>query len=553
MTMFNMKHAALLVGYLISVAFAAPDLASDPNVIPRAATTFSNPVLWEDHPDLDVFRVGDVFYYSSSTFAYSPGAPVLKSYDLVNWEPVSHSVPELNFGAKYNLNGSGRGYVKGIWASSLRYRASNDMFYWIGCVESNKTYIWTAPGTSAAKNKGEVANWTWSSHPPINTCYYDCGLLIDDDDTMYVAYGNPRIQVAQLSPDGLTQVKSQQVYAPSSGETIEGSRMYKINGTYYILVTKPADSEYVLKSKSPFGPYESRSLVSRISGPLASAGYSHQGGIVSTPDNKWYYVAFMDAYPGGRIPVVAPLTWTADGWPQVVTDNGRWGSTYPVPIQSNRTVTSPLGTDEFKSAQLSHEWEWNHNPDKSKFMLLPGGGLVLQTASVTTDLFDARNTLTHRIIGPKSTGTFRINVAKMQDGDRAGAILFRDRSAYIGVHRDRNTAAIVVVNGLTMAEGTWATAAKGTVATRGPTVDNGSGDIWLRIQADVTPAFGLTQERTATFSYSADGTRFTALGSPFALSNSWRYFTGYRYGVFNFGTKALGGEVVVKSFAMQLV
>ncbi len=60
-----------------------------------------------------MFRVGDVFYYSSSTFAYSPGAPVLKSYDLVKWEPVSHSVPQLNFGAKYNLNGSGQAYVKG--------------------------------------------------------------------------------------------------------------------------------------------------------------------------------------------------------------------------------------------------------------------------------------------------------------------------------------------------------------------------------------------------------------------------------------------------------
>lgn len=66
----------------------------------KRADTFSNPVLWEDHPDLDVFRIGDVFYYPSSTFAYSPGAPVLKSYDLVNWEPVSHSVPELNFGDK---------------------------------------------------------------------------------------------------------------------------------------------------------------------------------------------------------------------------------------------------------------------------------------------------------------------------------------------------------------------------------------------------------------------------------------------------------------------
>ncbi|KAK3312358.1 arabinoxylan hydrolase [Apodospora peruviana] len=532
-------------------------LATENPVSPRAAAaaTFNNPVIWEDHPDLDVFRVGDVFYYSSSTFAYSPGAPVLRSYDLVNWEAVSHSVPELNFGAKYNLNGSGSGYVKGIWASSLRYRPSTDTFHWMGCVESGKTYIWTAPGNGAAQKRGEVSEWTWTNHPPINTCYYDCGILVDDDkdETMYVAYGNPNIRVAQLSKDGLTQVKTQQVY--TSSETIEGSRMYKINGTYYILVTRPAYAEYVLKSTSgPFGPYTMKTLVSRINGPLANAGFSHQGGIVNTPDNKWYYVAFMDSYPSGRIPVVAPLTWTADGWPQLVADgSGGWGKSYPIPVQTNKTVASPIGvsTDEFKGTQLSHEWEWNHNPDKTKFRLVEGSGLVLQTADVTTDLFAARNTLTHRIIGPKSTGTFRIDVSKMGDGDRAGMVLFRDRSAYIGVHKDGSTSTVVTVNALTMSEGSWTTTAKGTVAAKGPTVSGG--DIWLRIQADITPAFGMTQERTATFSYSTDGKTFTALGPAFAMTNSWTYFTGYRYGVFNFATKALGGEVAVRSFSMQLV
>ena len=55
------------------------------------AATFQNPVLWEDLPDIEVFRVDDTFYYTSSTFHYSPGAPVLRSYDLVNWEYVGHS------------------------------------------------------------------------------------------------------------------------------------------------------------------------------------------------------------------------------------------------------------------------------------------------------------------------------------------------------------------------------------------------------------------------------------------------------------------------------
>ncbi|KAM7182851.1 glycoside hydrolase family 43 protein [Naviculisporaceae sp. PSN 640] len=545
-----MKSLHTLAAALAASPLGVRSAPGPGNVLPRA-TTLTNPVLWQDHPDLDVFRVGDVFYYSSSTFAYSPGAPVLRSYDLANWEPVSHSVPELNFGSKYYLNGSGTAYVKGIWASSLRYRASNDKFYWMGCVEG-KTHIWTSPGNGAAKNKGEVSNWNWTPNKPINSCYYDCGILVDDDDTMFVVYGNTDISVAQLSADGLTPVKQQSVYKHS--ETIEGARMYKINGYYYILVTRPAYAEYVLRSKSPFGPYTMKTLVSRINGPLSNAGFAHQGGLIDTQDGKWYYAAFLDAYPGGRIPVLAPLTWSSDGWPQLVTDNGNWGKNYPIPVQTTKTVASPVRSDNFTGTSLSHEWEWNHNPDKTKYRLLGGteGGLLLQTADVTTDLFAARNTLTHRILGPKSSGTFRLNISKMKDGDRAGAVLFRDRSAYIGVHKEGETSTIVMVNGLTLSEDNWSTTGRGTVAAKGPTV-TGGGDIWFRIIADITPAFGTNTERTARFEYSTDGIKFTGLGPAFGMTNSWRYFTGYRFGVFNFATKARGGEVTVKSFGMQLV
>jgi beta-xylosidase len=546
--------------FVLFFALFIPSVASlpkDSTLNPRA-TSFNNPVLWEDYPDLDVFRVGSVFYYSSSTFAYSPGAPLLKSYDLVNWTPATHSVPKLNFGDKYDLTGGTPArYVKGIWASTARYRASNDKFYWYGCVDG-QTYIWTSSGTNASANNGEVAPsaWNWQPHPPIPTCYYDSGVLIDDDDTMYVTYGNPTIHVAQLSPDGLTQVSTRLVYTHPGGTTIEGARMYKAKGAYYILVTRPADAEFVLKSTSgPFGPYTSRPLVDRIAGPLEHAGFAHQGGMVDTTNGDWYYVAFLDAYPGGRIPVVAPLRWTSDGWPEVVTDaQGRWGTSYPVPVQTDKTVEGSDGLDEFRGGKLSQFWEWNHNPDESKFSLGGGeGGLVLRTASVTGDLFSARNTLTRRIAGPKSRGTFRLDVSKMRDGDRAGAVLFRDRGAYIGVWKQGNEARIVMVDGLLLAEGTWTTASTGKTAATGPVVSK-TDDVWFRIEADITPAFGTNTERTTTFSYSVDGGKtFLRLGPAFAMSNSWRYFTGYRFGVFNFGTKSLGGEVKVKSFKMDMM
>lgn len=164
------------------------------------SSTFTNPVLWEDLPDPEVLRVGDIYYMSVSSFHFSPGAPILKSSNLVDWEYVGHSVPEIPPSSRFSLDSKRpTAYGKGVWASTLKYRESNGLFYFYSAVQgTDKTYIYTA------KSPGDV----WTAHPPIERFYYDLGLLIDDDDTMYIAYGTKTIEVAQLSPDGLTEVTS---------------------------------------------------------------------------------------------------------------------------------------------------------------------------------------------------------------------------------------------------------------------------------------------------------------------------------------------------------
>ncbi|KAI1867666.1 hypothetical protein JX265_007468 [Neoarthrinium moseri] len=547
--MSGLKVAGLLGIALAGIASASP-LSPDK----RQSSTYANPILWEDLPDLDVFRVGDVYYYSSSTFAYSPGAPILKSYDLANWTPVSHSVPSLDFGStKYNLaSSSDRAYVKGIWASTMRYRESTDTFYWIGCIEFSKTYIYTASGTNARNNNGEVDSWDWKQAAVLDTCYYDCGLLIDDDDTMYVAYGSTNsngLSVAQLSSDGLSQVTTKQVF--TSDTYFEGSHMYKINGYYWIIPTKVATGEWALRSKNPFGPYEDKIFFDQVKGPLSNAGNAHQGGMVEAADGKWHYIAFLDSYPGGRIPVMAPITWDAEGWPQITLNGtGAWGLSYDMPVSTSKTVPGPTGKDSFTGSALSAQWEWNHNPDTSKFSLAGGdGGLILKTATVTDDLFTARNTLTHRILGPKSEAVFEFDISKMADGDRAGAALFRDWSAYIGVHKEGNTATLVYVNDVTLNDD-WTTKSKGTVAATGPTLT--ASTVYLRIVADITPALNLNPVREGVFSYSLDGQNWTQLGGSFLLRNSYTFFMGYRFAAFNFATKALGGQATLRSFSMEL-
>ncbi|WP_432140180.1 glycoside hydrolase family 43 protein, partial [Streptomyces sp. bgisy154] len=497
-----------------------------------AAAQITNPVIWQDFADIDIIRVGDTYYYSASTMHYSPGAPILRSYDLVNWEFAGHSVPRLDFGSKYDLDG-GRGYVRGVWASSLAHRPGNNTFYWLGQIDFARTYVYTA----------STVEGPWTRHTTL-PAYYDAGLLVDSDDTLYVAYGNTQISVAQLSADARTQVRAQQVFStPSSIGTLEGSRFYKINGNYYIFVTRPANGQYILRSTSgPFGPYTLRQLLLDLPGPVSGGGVPHQGGLVQTQNGQWYYMAFVDAYPGGRVPVLAPVTWTSDGWPRLQLVNGAWGTTYAAPDlpPPPRQVEPLTGVDTFDGTTLKPKWEWNHNPDTTKYTV--DNGLTLRTATVTGDLYSARNTLTHRIQGPTSTATVTVDYSGMRDGDRAGLALLRDSSAWIGVARDNGSTRVVMVDGITM-DNNWNTTSTGTEAAG--TVVSG-GRIWLRATADIRPGAG----RQALFSYSTDGTRYTRLGPGFTLKNAWQFFMGYRFALFNHATRALGGAVRVTRFEL---
>ncbi|GAA3454920.1 family 43 glycosylhydrolase [Dactylosporangium matsuzakiense] len=499
---------------------------------PGPTGQFTNPVIWQDFADGDIIRVGDTYYYSASTMHYSPGAPILRSYDLVNWEYAGHSVPNLDFDSNaYNLSG-GRAYVKGIWASALNYRSSNSTFYWLGCTEFNRTYVYSSTSIDSG----------WSKKARINKCYYDAGLLFDND-TPYVAYGNTTISVAQLSSDLTSEVRSQTVYqTPSSIGTLEGSRMYKRGNYYYIWVTRPANGQYVLRSTSPWGPYEQRQVLLNTPGPISGGGVPHQGGLVQTQNGDWYYMAFTDAYPGGRVPTLAPISWSGD-WPVLQTVNGAWGVNYPKPnITTTKTVKPMIGTDTFTGTGLGPQWEWNHNPDNTKWST--GSGLRLQTATVTGDLYNARNTLTQRIQGPSSTATVELDYSAMADGDRSGLAMLRDSSAWIGIQRDNGAARVTMVNGLTM-DGSWNTTGTGTVAAA---ANVSGGRIWLRATADIRPGSG----RQARFSYSTDGTNFIALGPAFTLNNAWQFFMGYRYAVFNYATRSLGGAVTVRSFTQSV-
>jgi len=86
-----------------------------------------NPIIYADVPDMSMIRVGDVYYMSSTTMHMSPGVPIMKSEDLVNWRLVSYAYDTLANMDDMNLANGKSTYGRGSWASSIRYH--NGMYY----------------------------------------------------------------------------------------------------------------------------------------------------------------------------------------------------------------------------------------------------------------------------------------------------------------------------------------------------------------------------------------------------------------------------------------
>ena len=78
----------------------------------------------------------------STTMFFSPGAPIMKSKDLVSWEICNYVFDTYANGDVQNLKNGKHDYSHGQWATSLRYNEKNGKYYaFFGSYGSNKSYI----------------------------------------------------------------------------------------------------------------------------------------------------------------------------------------------------------------------------------------------------------------------------------------------------------------------------------------------------------------------------------------------------------------------------
>ncbi len=478
--------------------------------------TYSNPVIFGDFPDPDVIRVGDVYYMLSTTMHHFPGATLLKSYDLVNWEYCSNPLQKIESTPPYNLDGANR-YSHGQWASALGYK--NGTFYLLFNTLDEGAYLMTATDPA-----GE---WTKRK---LNDSFYDCGLLFDDNGKTYVVYGIDNIRIAELD-ENFAKVpgKDQQVFTYTFRKGLEGSHLYKINGYYYIYSTYggwPA-FQVALRSSSIFGPYEEHVVINDDN--------IHQGALVQTQTGEWWSMMFYDKGAYGRLPNLQPITWV-DNWP-VAGVSGKGVTAYRKPKVGKTYPISYMPTnDNFRNYKLAPQWQWNHNPDNTNWSLINRPGyLRLYTAHVTDSLPKARNTLTQRILGYRNSlnlsyGTAKLHVSKMAEGDVAGLAVFQDPYAFIAVKVINGERKLYMLNAGTKTEQTGVTLADTVVYLRAITN-------YLTSKAD--------------FYYSTDNKTYTAFGSSLDMKYNLSVFVGNRFCLFNYATVSTGGYVDVDWFSTE--
>ena len=481
-----------------------------------------NPVIFADVPDMSIIRVGNTWYMSSTTMHMSPGVPIMKSEDLVNWEIVNYAYNTLGNIDEMNLVNGKNAYGRGSWASCIRHH--NETFY-VSTFSSTtgKTYIWSSK---------DIENGPWKENS-FSPSFHDHTLVFDDDGRVYLIYGNKKLPLVELNddlsgvrPGGINQVIIEDASAPSGPDSGlgEGSQLFRMNGRYYLFnITWPRGgmrTVVVHRADTLTGPWEGK-LVFQDLGVA-------QGGIVDTPDGRWYAYLFRDYGSVGRIPYIVPMAWE-DGWPVIGTD-GKVPGELDLP-PGKGLIPGIVASDEFKRKKsdplLPLVWQWNHNPDNTLWSVTRRKGFLRLTTGRTDTLFtQARNTLTQRTLGPECSGSTLIDVSRMKEGDFAGLALLQKKYGIVGVKFSNGVRSVVMIN------------AQSDSPEEAESIPLKRKRVYLKAECDFTD-----RRDIAYFYYSLDGKTWKPIGNQLKMEYSMPHFMGYRFGLFNYATREPGGFV----------
>ena len=531
--------------------------------------TFTNPLFYDEFSDPDIIRVGDDYYLAGTTMHTVPGLVILHSRDLVNWENVSYCFDRFDFeDDAFWLRNHKEIYGQGIWAPAIRY--ANGQFYVFSNVNGKGLQCYTSTDIRGP----------WKHHN-MEGRIYDLSVLFDDDGKIYAIHGYGEVHCTELKPDmSGPKEETDRVIIPEGNAVGEGHHMYKINGMYYLISTdyKPNGRTLCSRSKSIWGPYETITItadetfgyhaasLTQVKGRIVPDGTQfalgpldkdatactniHQGGIVQTQKGDWYALLMMDFHSIGRTVTLAPITWK-DGWPMLGLEGnlGRAPRTWFKPDIPGTDDIKPHApyqrSEDFNGKTLGRVWQWNHKPVDSQWSLSERPGWMrIYAGEPVEGISWARNTLTQRTVGPKSSAVVKLDASRLKPGDRAGICAFQSAKLCVGVEAGEDGLRLVAREDSRRVSDRCVFSAPLECA-----------EVFLRLDYCFTPtADGDPEADTVRASYSCDGVSWIPAGD-FALKMrfSLDYFTGYRTALYCYTSSEDGGYADFDFFHQETI
>jgi beta-xylosidase len=507
----------------------SPDTNDSSNAFPvwqpdNGDGTYKNPIIYADYSDPDVIRVGDDFYMTSSSFNCVPGLPILHSKDLVNWKIICHALQQLKPVEVFNKPQHGNG----VWAPSIRYHNNEFYIYY-----SDPDY-----GIYFVKSKNPAGPWDDPVLVQEAKGWIDPCPLWDSDGNVYLIHAFARSRAGIKSLLCLHRMNSQGTKLLDDGKivydgsekhpTIEGPKLYKKNGFYYIFAPAGGVKEgwqTVLRSKNVFGPYEDKVVMDKgktnVNGP-------HQGAWVELDSGQSWFIHFQDKGAYGRIVHLQPMSWS-DDWPIIGIDEDGDGKGEPVfsykkPITCiNNYETVPPNTDEFDSDSVGLQWQWHANADTNWLVPMKGSGYIrlncIPLPAQFKNYWDVPNLLLQKFPAPEFTVSTKVKYHLLNDAEKVGLMIMGLDYSYVSVGRHGDKIFI-----------------SQSICHR---ADNGSQEI----ESQLFPVDGnviilrvvVTANAECTFSFSRDGLKYQTIGRKFsAKQGKW---IGAKVGLFCSGNE----------------
>jgi beta-xylosidase len=472
--------------------------------------TYKNPILNSDYSDPDAIRVGNTFYMTASSFNCIPGLPILESKDLVNWKLIGYALTKQTPSKVYDKPQHG----KGVWAPCIRYH-------------NNEFYIYYPDpdyGIYMITSKKAIGPWSEPILVKSGKGLIDPTPLWDENGKVYLvhAFAGSRagiksmLVVCTMDSKGISANNDEVLLIDGHEDesTIEGPKVYKRNGYYYIFAPAGGVStgwQTVLRAKNIYGPYEKKKVLDQgktnVNGP-------HQGAWIQTQTGEDWFIHFQDKGVFGRVVHLQPMKWS-NNWPVIGVDNDGDGvgepvSTYKKPnVGKVYPIVGLNDTDEFNEPKLGLQWQWHANskvnygfPSSLGYYMLN----CIPKPKKAVNLFDVPNLLLQKFPSVNFTATTKFIFNSHFDGEETGLVI-------MGL--DYNYLRVKQIDGkVYLSQMICKNADKNGQEEEVEKVTLENKSIYLQVK--------VIENGICTFSYSEDGTNFNNIGIPFtAKEGKW--------------------------------